>query len=282
MNTQLPRISIITPSFNQAKYLERTIQSVVGQGYPNLEYIIIDGGSTDQSVEIISNHKNEISYWVSEPDNGQGHALNKGFRRASGDIVGWLNSDDLYLPGSLEFVGRFFQSNPQCDVLYGSIDVIDASDKKINSYWATTAQPAYTLWVAHDVHQQALFWRRSSAKKLGWLDENLRFAMDTDWVIRLLTQLKVVNTSRFLGTFRHHPETKTSTISSIGKAEYKLLRDRYRHAIPEPTFFMKLALRMGRFAQISLKGFAGIAYLSYKIGNRLGLDASYLRRFFSR
>jgi len=101
-----PKISIITPSFNQGKYLEETIFSVLGQNYPNLEYIIIDGGSTDNSVDIIKKYENQLTYWISEPDNGQSHAINKGFMKATGGILAWLNSDDMYLPGVLDYVAK--------------------------------------------------------------------------------------------------------------------------------------------------------------------------------
>jgi len=126
-----PKISIVTPSYNQAEFLERTILSVLNQNYPNLEYIIIDGGSTDGSVEIIKKYEKYLSYWVSEKDRGQAHALNKGFEKATGDLVGWQNSDDIYLPGAFRKVAEVYRNNPNYDVYFGNIYFIDEEDNII-------------------------------------------------------------------------------------------------------------------------------------------------------
>src|SRR5262249_6074487 len=121
----LPRISIITPSFNQASFLEQTISSVISQGYPNLEYIVIDGGSTDGSVEAIRKFDSSITYWVSEKDRGQAHAINKGLRRATGDIIAYLNSDDYYFEGTLALVAQHFIGHPEADLFHGRCRVVD-------------------------------------------------------------------------------------------------------------------------------------------------------------
>jgi glycosyltransferase involved in cell wall biosynthesis len=116
VKSELPKISIVTPSFNQGRFIEKTILSVIEQDYPNLEYIIIDGGSTDESVEIIKKYEKHLAYWVSEPDRGQSHAINKGFERATGEIFGWLNSDDWYHPGALKALAEAFAANPEAGV----------------------------------------------------------------------------------------------------------------------------------------------------------------------
>jgi glycosyltransferase involved in cell wall biosynthesis len=134
-----PVISIVTPSFNQDQFLEQTISSVLGQGYTNLEYIIIDGGSTDNSVDIIRKYSNSLTFWKSERDQGQSDAINQGFQRATGDIVAWINSDDYYLPGILLKIIEYFERHPQVDIVYGDLQVIDPSGnflgvKKVVAY----------------------------------------------------------------------------------------------------------------------------------------------------
>jgi len=126
-----PKISVVTPSYNQAEFLERTILSVLNQNYPNLEYIIIDGGSTDGSVEIIKKYEKYLAYWVSEKDRGQAHALNKGFEKSTGDLIGWQNSDDIYLPGAFFKVAEAYKKKPNYDVYFGSVYFVDRDDKII-------------------------------------------------------------------------------------------------------------------------------------------------------
>lgn len=131
MSNELPKISIVTPSFNQGKYLEKTILSVLEQDYPNLEYIIIDGGSTDNSVEIIKKYEKHLAYWVSEPDRGQSHAINKGFGHATGEILGWLNSDDYYAPGAPQAIAEAFLANPDVGAIVGAGEFLFEDTGKI-------------------------------------------------------------------------------------------------------------------------------------------------------
>ena len=126
------KISIVTPSYNQSQFLERTILSVLNQNYPNLEYLIIDGGSTDGSVEIIRKYEKYLAYWVSEKDNGQADAINRGFQKSTGKILAWLNSDDIYLPGTLLKVSETFNKNPEVDLIFSNIFFIDEYDNRIN------------------------------------------------------------------------------------------------------------------------------------------------------
>ncbi len=128
--SSLPRVSIVTPSFNQAAFLEETIQSVLSQDYPNLEYIIIDGGSTDGSVEIIKKYADKLAYWVSEKDTGQADAINKGLIRVTGEIVAWLNSDDIYLPGTIRAAVEALQAHPDCGLVYGDVLSVDAKGSR--------------------------------------------------------------------------------------------------------------------------------------------------------
>lgn len=266
------KISIITPSFNQAKYLERTILSVLNQNYPDLEYIIIDGGSTDGSVEIIKKYSDRLAYWVSEPDRGQSHALNKGFQKATGDIVGWLNSDDMYCPGALNLVGKWFASNYDYDAVYGGIYVVDDADKVIDAYWPAPCEPYYTYFVALDVHQQALFWKRELFDRIGMIDNDLQFIMDHDFILRLLRFCKVGRTRKYLGMFRKHDMAKTSMIPHIGTREGISVAEQYRDEFKTclPNFVVKYYLRSKRLLHIGSE--AGSGYCAYKVLKRAGVN----------
>lgn len=272
--TTWPRISVITPSFNQAPFLERTLRSVLDQNYPNLEFIVIDGGSSDGSVEILKKYESRLAYWVSERDQGQSHALNKGFARATGEIVGWLNSDDLYSPDTLAYVGKWFAEHPQHDLFYGGLYLIDGDDRIQNAVWAGTDDPRYTFRVSLDVHQQSLFWRRELMERAGMIDESLRFSMDLDFIIRLLLHGRAGRTRRYLGMFRLHDAAKTATIVEQSWRENELIYERYRDQIPLPPMparLNKFWLRSQRILKVLLD--APPSYFAFKVGRRLGLPA---------
>lgn len=267
-----PRISIITPSFNQAGFLERTLCSVLDQNYPNLEYIVIDGGSTDGSVEIIKKYEDRLAYWVSEPDGGQSQALNKGFERATGEVIGWLNSDDLYHSGTLLHVGEWFAEHPQHNVFYGGLSLIDSQDCVHDAVWAGTNDPRYTFWVGLDVHQQSLFWRRELMDQIGMIDETMRFSMDLDFIVRLLLHGRAGRTRRYLGMFRLHEDAKTATMVEQSWYENRIIRDRYCHQLPLPKMsaaLSKLWLRTQRVGKVLFD--APPLYFAFKLGRRIGL-----------
>ncbi len=269
-----PKISIVTPSYNQARFLERSILSVLNQGYPNLEYIIIDGGSTDGSVDIIKRYESKIAYWVSEPDRGQANALNKGFIKASGEIIGWLNSDDMYCPGSLFHVARWFRAHPECDVYYGGLYLIDPSDQVIDAHWACTTDPRYTFYVGLDVHQQALFWRRELMFRVGLLDEGLHFCLDRDFILRLLCQGRVERTSRYLGMFRVHEAAKTTNLVEVGMKEDKVIIERYLPAFASSAPRVVNRVRWQSWRMVRLLAEAPLSYLLFKVCRRMGIPAS--------
>jgi len=179
-------ISIITPSYNQAAYIEQTIDSVLSQGYSNLEYIILDGGSTDGSVEIIKKHEKHLKYWISEPDKGQSHAINKGLTLATGDIFNWLNSDDYYEPDTLEKVNQYFQDT-DISCLCGRSNLFDETGA-IRKSAGTDIYPANLAktigWARID--QPETFFRMEAVKKMGPLNENLHYVMDREWWMRYL------------------------------------------------------------------------------------------------
>jgi glycosyltransferase involved in cell wall biosynthesis len=225
--SQLPRISIVTPSFNQANYIARTIESVLSQDYPDLEYIIIDGGSKDGSREIIRQYEQQLAYWESIPDKGQTDAINKGFSRASGKYLAWLNSDDVYHAGALAEAVTYLEDHPEVGMVYGDCDFIDAQEKQIGMFPA--AQTDYRRLRRGYVHipQQASFFRADLWRKVGPLDPSFYFAMDYDLWVRLAEQAPLVYFPDHLWAgFRLHGEAKT--ITADARCWPEMLRVHYR------------------------------------------------------
>ena len=205
-----PLVSIVTPSFNQREYLEDTICSVLGQDYPALEYFVIDGGSTDGSLEIIKKYADKLTGWVSEPDQGQTEAINKGFLRSGGKYMAWLNSDDIYQPGAIRSAVEFLQKNPEIGLVYGDTDLIDGSGKKVGRFNAQ--QTSYQRLMRGGVYipQPAAFWRRDLWEKSGPLDPTLFFAMDYDLWVRFSKLASIKYHPELWASFRIHGEGKTT------------------------------------------------------------------------
>lgn len=204
-----PRISVVTPSFNQGIFLERTLLSVLEQSYPNLEYVVQDGGSRDDSVEILSAYEGRLASWESRPDDGQGDAVNVGFERTTGEIMAYLNSDDVLLPGTLAYVARYFQDHPEIDVVYGHRVVVDAYDGEIGR-WVLPPHDDDVLRWADYVPQETMFWRRRIWRAVGGIDPSFPFALDWDLLVRFREAgARFVRLPRFLGAFRFHSAQKS-------------------------------------------------------------------------
>jgi len=204
-----PRISVITPSFNQGRFLEETIRSVLDQDYPNLEYIVIDGGSTDNSVDIIKKYAKKLAVWVSEPDRGQSDALNRGFRIASGEIVGWLNSDDVYLEKSLYTAARYFTEYPTVDLIYGNYFNIDENSRVVKICYDLPY--SFWRWAIGGIFfcQPASFFRRSVFDRIGYLNVDLHYCMDNEFFYRMFRAgCKFKHVDEFMAKFRYHHSSK--------------------------------------------------------------------------
>lgn len=216
-----PLVTIVTPSFNQGRFLGRTIDSVLAQSYPRIEYIVMDGGSRDESVEILKSYGNRF-VWTSEPDGGQTDAINKGFARSSGDIRGYLNSDDTLAPGAIERVVAFFRDHPEADLVYGTADYIDEQDRVIGRY---RTEPYSFPALMRDciVCQPAAFWRTAIAQRIGPFNESLNFAMDYEYWLRIARAGGVIeHIPDTLAFSRLYPETKT--LSARGKIYDEIFR----------------------------------------------------------
>ena len=206
----LPTVSIVTPSFNQARFLEATICSVLEQDYPHIEYIIVDGGSTDGSLEIIQHYARSLAWWVSEPDSGQTDALNKGFSHAHGDIFAWLNSDDTYLPHAVSEAVDFLLANPHSAMVYGDANLIDEQGKCLGRFPARQTSLQRMLRGSVHIPQQSTFFWARLWRQVSPLDPSFYFAMDYDLWVRLAKIAPLIYHPRTWANFRLHGEGKTA------------------------------------------------------------------------
>jgi glycosyltransferase involved in cell wall biosynthesis len=248
----LPKITIVTPSFNQGKYLEQTIRSVLNQQYPNFEYIVMDGGSTDNSVEIIKRYADKLAYWQSKPDRGQSAAIVDGFARATGEILGWVNSDDMLLSDSLEHVARYFFENPYCQFLVGDSILIDSQGHSIARFYASAPSFRSIKYYGTSFNQPAAFWLSTAFEAVGRIDVTLQFCFDRDLFIKLTKLGRSHHISKFLAAYRWHSLSKTSTWKDVQQREDTILRERYQ--LDDKTFFSRHLGYFGyRFLRIPQK-----------------------------
>jgi glycosyltransferase involved in cell wall biosynthesis len=267
----LPKISIITPSYNQAEYLERTILSVINQNYSNLEYIIIDGGSSDESIDIIKKYEKHISYWVSEMDNGQTDAINKGFRIANGEIIAWQNSDDVYLPNALNTIASAFITNPNVDLVFGNRYNIDKFDNILRDMRYVPFNYNALIYEGSALCNQTAFWRTSVFKKVGYLNEDMNFCMDYDFWVRTAKCATFLFVREYIGCFRYHKKSKTSNLISLWQSEHLEILKR-EGIIPNRVKQATSLLR--RFILLILQG--DIGYIVRGILSRINGDGLML------
>ena len=216
-------VSIVTPSYNQASYLEQTITSVLNQDYSHIEYIIVDGASTDNSVDIIEKYKSKLAYWVSERDTGQADAINKGFAHATGEIIAWLNSDDYYLEGTLSAAVKIFEENPDVVLAYGNMLAVDEHGKTFNTlnYKQLTLEDLLCFQI---IGQPAVFMRRSALQKTGGLDPTFHFLLDHHLWIRLAQQGKILHVPQTWAAARYHAEAKNrAKAAEFGREAFRIL-----------------------------------------------------------
>lgn len=220
---KLPLVSIITPSFNQAQYLEQTITSVLSQDYPTIEYLVVDGNSTDGSQTIIKKYEKEISWWISEPDSGQAEAINKGLKRAKGQIVAWLNSDDYYLPGAVAKVEAAFRKQPSSSIIYGDVLALSSKGVQINrlhySQWKLVDLMKFKI-----IGQPSVFIRREVLDQTGFMDESFHYLLDLQLWLRLAYQAPIQYLPETLSAAHFHKQSKNvAKAGAFGEEAYRII-----------------------------------------------------------
>lgn len=228
--TGIPRISVIVPSFNQGRFIEKTLRSVLDQGYADLELMVLDGGSTDETVDVLKRYDGRLAYWISEKDKGQSHAFNKGLARATGDIVGWINSDDVYLNRSLFRAAGYFAAHPKTDVVFSDYIYVN----EVGRYLKRRKEPPYDyqlyLWSGDCYHANcAGFFRRKVFENIGGLDETLHFGMDYEFYLRAgRAGVHFGHVREYWGGYRFHSASKSIASYDRQVADAQILLARYR------------------------------------------------------
>jgi glycosyltransferase involved in cell wall biosynthesis len=235
----LPRISVVVPSFNHAHYLPSTLDSLLAQDYPNLEIILIDGGSTDGSVEIIRKYAAHLSYWVSEPDDGQTHALIKGFARATGEVFCWLNSDDLFEPWTLREVGTWFETHPSAGAVFGDTIWIDAEGRELRPQREMPFVRFVWMYTFNYIPGMSTFWRREFHLAAGGLNPYFNLAMDADLFVRIADLTKIHHVSRIWSRSRFYPSQKNSRLRADSDRENLEIRARYWNGAKPPLYGLR-------------------------------------------
>jgi glycosyltransferase involved in cell wall biosynthesis len=247
-----PRITVITPSYNQGRFLNDCIESILAQRYPNLEYIVIDGGSTDESLGILERQRRHISYWVSEPDGGQSEAINKGFRKATGDLVAWLNADDFYLPGAFQTVAEVYRKHPDASFYFGDGLRVDEAGRTLSRFSPRTNDTfdrTALLFGLNYVLQPATFINRLHLARIPHLDTELRYGLDTDLWLRLSAFAAPMAIPACLAASREYETTKTSSGSFHRVEELRRIAEKHSGLALTPgalCYFLDTLHRLAR------------------------------------
>jgi glycosyltransferase involved in cell wall biosynthesis len=262
-----PKITIITPSFNQGQYIEECILSVLDQNYSNLEFIIVDGGSDDSTIEILNKYLDFFDYFISEKDNGQSHAINKGIAKASGEIITWLNSDDLLLPNSLEIVAKVFSENPNVGLIHGNAILFGQNQKesliKIPEYDLNERYLAYIPFP-----QPSSFFRKEILNVIGNIDESLHFGMDYDLLARIALNYEILQIQTVLSKYRLHNESKTNSSLSFAN-DWSIVFSRVLRSVPDSEFAIEV------LKSVNLHHDSEEKYVITKIPSNLKLSLLY-------
>ena len=237
INGTLPAVTIVTPSLNQGRWIGETIESVLGQQYPRLEYMVLDGGSRDTTLDVLRGYQDRLM-WTSGPDGGQSAAINKGFRAARGEIVAWLNADDTYLPGAIGAAVEHFMSHPECAMVYGEGYRIDEDGRRIGRFPATEPLNLWKLANLSDyILQQSVFMRRAAVEAVDFLDETLHWAMDWDLFLKIAERFRIDYMPVYLGNIREHRAAKTASGGRRRLAELTLVMRRHGKRRYPPGLF---------------------------------------------
>lgn len=249
----LPKISIVTPSFNQGQFIQATIESVLKQNYPNLEYIVMDGGSTDETLAILKSYRRKIKYY-SQPDKGQADAINQGLKKATGEIVTYLNSDDILLPNTLQHVADHFVTHPDSQWLSGDYQIIDENGQKIHSLVVKYKRllrhliSFNLLCVVNPLSQPSTFWRRSLLKKVGYFNEKLHYCLDFDYWLRLMQQYPPYISPKALAAFRIHSSSKGKNLFTVQfKEEHQVVLNHTQNPMLRLAHYLHSQLIIGAY-----------------------------------
>lgn len=249
----LPTLSIVVPSFNQGRYLEACIESILAQDYPGLEIIVMDGGSRDDSRQIIERYQQHFQHWQSQPDGGQGNAINAGFARANGELFTWLNSDDLLLPGALRRAAECWQADPSASVLYGNQIDIDAQGKVVDRYYHPAYFTQLAWWTVPYIPQQGTVFTRELWQRVNGIDAELHCMLDHDlWYRFMRAGARFRHVGIAVGAFRRHGESKGGSWHDTYARERRLMAERYRSEFGGP-----LTRRVARAAFVALQTATG-------------------------